>query len=112
MFFVLARKESNSSTDSTGGVDGKGRPEYVLASVTAAIYILVASTSHDLTAGFSLMVKGPCFGHRAFGIALLTVHGVMFSAAMTVLVSTSHDSTSVLLNAVAVLFVADLVSAA
>lgn len=58
------------------------------------------------------MVDDSCTGHRAFGIALLTAHGIMVSAAMTVVVSTSQDSTSVFLNAVAVVFVADLVSAA
>ena len=49
-------------------------------------------------------------GHRAFGIGLLIVYGIMITAAMTVLVSTSENSASLVLNAVTVLFIADLVS--
>lgn len=75
------------------------------------MYLLFASTTHDLRAGFSLLVGGSCAGHRAFGVGLLTVYGFMLSAAMTVIVS-SEDNGTVVINAVAVIFIADLVSAA
>ena len=102
---VLAQRPSNSDTD-TGRESG-----YLLPSVTGAMYLLVASTTHDLRAGYSLSVNGSCAGHRAFGIGLLIVYGIMITAAMTVLVSTSENSASLVLNAVTVLFIADLVSA-
>ena len=75
------------------------------------MYLLVASTTHDLRAGFWLSVDGSRAGQRAFGIGLLIVYGTMITAAMTVLVSTSNNSASLLLNAVTVVFIADLVSA-
>lgn len=110
MLIVLARPISNSETSST--TDDNEESGYLLASVTGAMYLLVASTSQDLRAGFSLLADGSCTGHRAFGLTLITVYGTMISAAMTVLVSTSQDSASVVLNAVTVLFIADLVSRA
>eukprot|EP00904_Undaria_pinnatifida_P010742 jgi/Undpi1/6799/HiC_scaffold_21.g09275.m1 len=107
MLIVLARATSESDTSSGG--DDAGDSGHLLPSVTGAIYLLIASTAHDLCAGFSLrLVNGLCAGHRAFGVGLLVVHGIMTSAAMTVLVSTSDDSASVVLNAVTVLFIADL----
>lgn len=109
MLIALARtapaSDTSSSTDDT-------QSGYLLPSVTGAMYLLVASTAHDLRAGFSLLVDGSCSGHRVFGIGLLVVYGIMVTAAMMVLVSTSADSASVVLNAVTVLCIADLVSAA
>ena len=102
---LLAGSTSSSDGDTSGESGG------LLPSVTGAMYLLVASTTHDLRSGFSLLVDGSCAGHRAFGIGLLAVYGIMISAAMTVLVSTSNDIVSVVLNAVTVLFIADLVSA-
>lgn len=110
MLIVVARVKSNSDTG--GSADDDDESDYLLPSVTGAMYLLVASTAHDLRAGYSLLVDGRCAGHRAFGTGLLVVYGIMVSAAMTVLVSTSEDSASVVLNAVTVLVVADLVSAA
>lgn len=75
------------------------------------MYLLVASTAHDLGAGFSLLVGGESAGHRSFGLCLLIMYGIMIAAAMKVLVSTSADSTSVVLNSATVLFIADLVRA-
>lgn len=112
MLIVLARAAPSSGAGVTGDDDGSQTEQYVLASVTGAMYLLVASTTHDLRAGYSLFVDGPDAHHRAFGIGILTVFVVMISSAMNVLVSTSSDSTSIMLNAVAVLFIADLVSAA
>ena len=62
---VLARNASNSDTD-TSRESG-----YLLPSVTGSMYLLVASTTHDLRAGFSLSVDGSRAGQRAFGIGLL-----------------------------------------
>ena len=87
--------------------DGAG---YSLASVAGAMYLLVASTTPDLRAGFSLLVDGVRVDHRLFGASLLTVHAFMLGAAMKVLFSSANDDTSVVMNAVAVLFIADLVS--
>ena len=103
---VLAERPSDSDPD-TNKESG-----YLLPSVTGAMYLLVASTTHDLRAGYSLSFSGSCAGHRAFGIGLLIVYGIMMTSAMTVLVSTSETSASLVLNAVTVLFIADLVSAA
>lgn len=111
MLIVLAKAAPSSGAGVTGDVDGSHTEEYVLASVTGAMYLLIASTTHDLRAGYALFVDGPDAHHRAFGIGMLTVFVVMISAAMNVLVSTSSDSASIMLNAVAVLFIADLVSA-
>lgn len=108
MLTFLARATSNSEVGNTQADDGQSAN--LLPSVTGAMYLLIASTTHDLRAGFSLLVDGSCPGHRAFGIGLLVVYAIMSSAAVRVLMSTSQDSTSVLLNAVTVLFVADLVS--
>ena len=102
---VLDERPSNSDTDISR------ESGYLLSTVTGAMYLLVASTTHDLRAGYSLLVNGSCAGHRAFGIGLLIVYGIMITAAMTVLVSTSDNSASLVLNAVTVLFIADLVSA-
>ena len=84
----------------------------LLPPLIGAMYLLVASTIHDLRAGYSLLVDGTLTGHRAFGFSLLVVYGLMVYATMTVLMSTSENNASVVLNAVAVLFVADLVSVA
>ena len=97
-------------SDTETSVDGSGESGYLLPSVTGAMYLLVASTTHDLRSGFSLLVYGSCVGHRAFGMGLLTVYGTMMTAAMAVLVSTSDNTASIVLNAVTVLFIADLVS--
>lgn len=110
MLIYLDRVTSNSEAGNSPAENGQS--PYLLPSVTGAMYLLIASTTHDVRAGFSLLVDGSCPGHRAFGLSLLVVYAVMSSAAVTVLMSTSEDSTSVLLNAVTVLFVADLVSAA
>ena len=102
---VLAQRPSNSDPD-TNKESG-----YLLPSVTGAMYLLIASTTHDLRAGYSLPFSGSSAGLRAFGIGLLIVYEIMITAAMTVLVSTSENSASLVLNAVTVLFIADLVSA-
>lgn len=88
-----------------------GDTAHLLPSVAGAMYLLVASTTHDFQAGFSLLVDGLCAGQRVFGLGLLAVYGIMLSAAMTVIVSTSENSETVVLNAVTVIFIADLVSA-
>lgn len=108
IFLAIATPSSAPKSSAKEG-DESG---YLLPSVTGAMYLLVASTAHDFRAGFSLLVDGDCAAHRSFGIGLLVVYGIMISAALTVLVSTSNDSASVVLNAVTVLFVADLVSGA
>lgn len=81
-----------------------------MVSVTGAMYLLVASTIPDLRAGFSLLVDGSRVGHRVFGACLLTVYALMIAAAMKVLFSSANDDASMVMNAVAVLFIADLVS--
>lgn len=83
---------------------------YSMASVTGAMYLLVASTTSDLRAGFALLVDGTRVGHRVFGAGVLTVYALMLGAAMKVLFLSANDDTSVVMNAVAVLFTADLVS--
>lgn len=83
---------------------------YSLASITGAMYLLVASTTPDLRAGFSLLVDGFRVRHRVFGFFLLTVYALMISAAMQVLFSSAEDDASVVTNAVTVLFIADVVS--
>lgn len=112
MLIALARSTTSSDTASNEDVDSGEEASVVMTAVTGAIYLLVVSTSHDLRAGFALLVGGGRAGHRAFGAVLLLVYGIMVSSALTVLASTSNDSASILLNAVAVLFIADLVSAA
>lgn len=107
MLIVLAGPTSNSDTRSS--IDDSEQSGYLLPSVVGAMYLLVASTTHDLHAGYSLLVDGNSACHQAFGLALLVVYGIMVAAAMTVLVSTSADSVSVVLNAVTVLFISDLV---
>lgn len=110
MLVTLAGRSSVSTTDSS--LDGREESGFLLPSVTGAMYLLVASTTHDLRAGFSLLVDGPFTNHRAFGISLLIMYCTMITAAMKVLVSTSADTASVVLNAVTVLIIADLVSKA
>ena len=110
MLIELAGSAPYDDTGSSG--DHSGKSGFLLPTVTGAMYLLISSTTHDLFAGFSLLVDGSSPGHRAFGVGLLLVHGVMVVAAMTVLVSTSDDSASVVLNAVTVLFIADLASTA
>lgn len=83
---------------------------YSMASVTGAMYLLVASTTPDLRAGFTLLVDGLRFYQQVFGAALLTLYGLMICAAMKVLFTTSNDDASVVINAVTVLFIADVVS--
>lgn len=83
---------------------------YSMASVTGAMYILVAYTTPDLRAGFSLLVDGFHLYHRMFGVALLILYGLMISAAMQVLFYSAGDDASVVINAVTVLFIADVVS--
>ena len=82
-----------------------------MASVTGAMYLLVASTTPDLRAGFSLLVDGTRVDHRVFGTCLLIVYALMIGAAMKVLFSSANDDTSMVVNAVAVLFIADVVGA-
>ena len=84
---------------------------YSLASVTGAMYLLVASTTSDLRAGYALLVDGYYMGHRALGLSLLAVYGLMICAAMHVLMSEASDDAGLVLNAVTVLFIADLVRA-
>lgn len=104
---VLAKDIHDGSS-----ADGSGDTAHLLPSVAGAIYLLVASTTHDFQAGFSLLVDDLCAGQRVFGFGLLVVYGIMLSAAMTVIVSTSENSETVVLNAVTVIFIADLVSPA
>lgn len=109
-YAILVVLSGRTATDDAGSSeDDRDATKYLLPSVTGATYLLVASTTHDLRAGFSLLVDGNSAGHRAFGIGLLIVYGIMLAAAMKVLASTSADSASVVLNAVSVLFIADLV---
>lgn len=112
VLIVLARATPKSETAGSPPDDNGESRHLILPAVTGSMYLLVASTTHDLRAGFLLSVDGSCAGHRVFGIALLIVYGIMMSAAMTVLMSTSDDSASIILNAATVLFIADLVSAA
>ena len=100
----------NLGTGATDDSAGQEESPYVLPAMTGAMYLLIASTAHDVRAGFSLLVDGTCAGHRTFGVGLLIVHGVMITAAISVLLSTSQDSASVVLNGVTVIFIADLVS--
>lgn len=112
MLIVLVPSPSTfDDTDTSTSSDHSDKSGFLLPTVTGAMYLLVASTTHDMCAGFSLLVNGLGSGHRAFGAGLLMVHVVMMVAAMTVLVSTSENMETVVLNAVTVLFVADLVSA-
>lgn len=76
----------------------------------AAMFLLVATASPDLTVGYSLVVDGPSPSFRVFGAALLIVFGLMVTAAMRMLFSGSEDNANVVVNSVAVLFIADLVS--
>lgn len=110
--FVPGTYYHNNDLGSGATDDSAGQEEspYVLPAMTGAMYLLIASTAHDFRAGFSLLVDGTCAGHRTFGVGLLIVHGVMITAAISVLLSTSQDSASVVLNAVTVIFIADLVS--
>ena len=112
MLILLTKASWISDPERSGDDTHSEETSYLLPSVTGAMYLLVASTTHDLRAGYVLLVDGSRAGHRAFGMGLLIVYGIMIAAAMTVLVSTSDDSASVVLNAVTVLFIADLVSAA
>ena len=102
-FMLIVRESAGASEREDSG--------YALAYVTGAMYVLVASTSPDLRAGFALLVDGYYMGHRAFGLSLLAVYGLMICAAMYVLMSESSDDAGLVLNAVMVLFVADLVRA-
>lgn len=101
---LIARAKTDSTNGSVRG--------YSMASVTGAMYLLVASTTPDLRAGFTLLVDGLRFYQNVFGAALLTLYGLMICAAMKVLFTTSNDDTSVVINAVTVLFIADVVSLA
>lgn len=105
---LIARAKTDSDTLISDG-DESG---YSMASVTGAMYLLVASTTPDLRAGFTLVVDGFRFYQQVFGGALLTLYGLMICAAMKVLFTTSNDDASVVINAVTVLFIADVVSRA
>lgn len=83
---------------------------YSVQSIMAAMFLLVATASPDLTVGYSLVVDGPSPSFRVFGAALLIVFGLMVIAAMRMLFSGSEDNANVVVNSVAVLFIADLVS--
>lgn len=109
---LIARaKDDGSSTTATTSNEGEDSG-YSMASVTGAMYLLVASTTPDLRAGFTLLVDGLRYYQRVFGGALLTLYGLMIWAAMKVLFTTSNDDASVVINAVTVLFIADVVSSA
>lgn len=103
---LIARAKTDSETQRSDD-DDEG---YSMASVTGAMYLLVASTTPDLRAGFTLLVDGLRGYQRVFGAALLTLYGLMICAAMKVLFTTSNDDASVVINAVTVLFIADVVS--
>lgn len=105
MLIVRAKSDSGNQSDE----DDSG---YSMASVTGAMYLLVASTTPDLRAGFTLLVDGLRVYQQVFGGALLTLYGLMICAAMKVLFTTSNDDASVVINAVTVLFIADVVSQA
>lgn len=108
MLIFSARPTSKSDEDGFG--NDSTEPSYILPSVIGDMYLLVDHTTHDLRAGFSLLVHGDGAGHRAFGVGVIIVFGTMLCAATIVLVPTS-DTASVMLNAVDVLFTANLVSA-
>ena len=85
MLILPARVTLNSDTISSA--DDSGDSGYLLPSVTGAMYSLVASTSHNLRGGFSLLLVDESYaGHRAFCACLLVAYGVMINAEMTVLV--------------------------
>lgn len=90
-------------------LDGSEESGYVLPSVTGVMYLLFAFIPHDPSAGFSLLVDGPCADRRAFGIGLLIT---LIPAGMNVLETTSAGTASVVLDAVTFLFITDLVSKA
>lgn len=103
----------NSGDDSRSGDDFNSWDDssnYSMASITGAMYLLVASTTPDIRAGFSLLVDGLHLYHNVFGFVLLTLYALMISAAMKVLFADANDDASVVINAVAVLFIADVVS--
>lgn len=93
---------SESEDDSSGS-------NYSLASISGAMYLLVASTTPDLRAGFSLLVDGLHPYHHVFGFVVLTLYALMVSAALKVLFADANDDASVVINAVTVLFIADVV---
>lgn len=103
MLVALAGATKNSFSD-----DIVDTPANLLASIVGANCLLVASTSHDMRAGYSLLVEGLSSGHHVFSFGLSSVYGIRIFTAMLVLLSTSDGSASVVLYAVAVLFIADL----
>ena len=112
LYVLLTNRAGNASSSSdTGGDDDDrtGQRVYQMALIFPAMYLLVATTLPDLRAAFSLMGNGLRGGHRAFGAGLLIVYGLMIGTAMKLLMSTNNDDATVVLNAMLVLFVADLV---
>lgn len=106
----LVGNDSSSDRGNDGDDDsGNGRRGYRLATIFPAMYLLVATTLPDLRAGVSLTANSVCVGHRVFGAGLLVVYGIMITTAMKVLMSTENEDATVVLNAMLVLFVADLV---
>lgn len=111
MLIVRARDNDSSDNENNDLNDNDNEESgFSMASVTGAMYLLVASTTPDLRAGFTLLVDGLRYYQRVFGAVLLTLYGLMICAAMKVLFSTSNDDASVVINAVTVLFIADVVS--
>lgn len=107
MLVAPAGGSSVSIVDSS--LDGSGESGYVLPSVTGVMYVLFAFRPHDLRAGFSLSVHGPCADRHAFGIGLLRTS---IPAGMNVLETTSAGTASVVLDAATFRFITDLVSKA
>lgn len=114
MLIERAQRLSDQSDSSDGteidSSDSSDGANYSMASATGAMYILVANTAPDLRAGFSLLVDGWFLHHRIFGVVLLTLFWLMLTAAMRVLFYSAGDDASVVINAVTVLFIAELVS--
>ena len=83
--------------------------QYTVASVAAAVYLLVQTASPDLCAGFSLLVDGASFRCKVFGGAMLVVFALLVTAAMHVIFSSADNDAAVVAEAVTALFIADVV---
>lgn len=105
---LIVRSDNSTGTEDPEETDSSGT-NYSMASVTGGMYLLVASTTPDLRAGFSLLVDGLHPYHHVFGFVLLTLYALMITAAMKVLFADAEDDASVVINAVTVLFIADVV---
>eukprot|EP00904_Undaria_pinnatifida_P000663 jgi/Undpi1/10598/HiC_scaffold_29.g13048.m1 len=93
-------------------VNGSEKQEggYTVVSVTVAMYLNISIASPDLWASFALIKANR--GCRAFGIALLVSFVMLFASSTRVLFRTSGDNVDLIIGAVAVLFIADMVSLA